>query len=110
MIKYILLVSVIANGILIMTVTGILPFLLFVSVVFSLVLVWYAAQITRQMKRYRNDLEAASSGVEQLRQHISSIYELEMFYGDSTLEGLINHSKAVVDDLEYFTQKYTAEE
>lgn len=110
MVKYILLVSVIMNGVLIMTVTGILPFLLFISVVLSLILVWYAVQTTSQMKRYRDDLEAASSAVEQLNQHVSSLYELEMFYGDATLEGLINHSRAVVSDLEYFVQKYTAEE
>ena len=32
--------------------------------------------------------------------HIKSIYELEMFYGDQTLEHLLNHAKELSENIE----------
>jgi hypothetical protein len=42
--------------------------------------------------------------------HLKSVYELEMFYGDSTLEGLIQHSKQINNKITEFYDEYTLEE
>ena len=33
------------------------------------------------------------------KEHISQLYELEMFYGDETLKSMIDHSKFVVEKI-----------
>lgn len=39
--------------------------------------------------------------------HIEKVHELEMFYGDPTLENLIHHSRVVVEDIKAFNEVYT---
>ena len=34
------------------------------------------------------------------------LYSLETFYGDETLKDLINHTKEVVDEIDFFREKY----
>jgi len=38
---------------------------------------------------------------------LQSLYELEMFYGDTTLGHLIEHSKQLVEDMKNFEEIYT---
>ena len=39
--------------------------------------------------------------------HLSGLHEMETFYGDETLGGLIKHSKQVVEDIKEFEDIYT---
>ena len=40
--------------------------------------------------------------VHRFREHIKSVHELEMFYGDETLQGLITHTTELINNLEGF--------
>jgi hypothetical protein len=42
--------------------------------------------------------------------HLSRIYELEMFYGDDTLEDLIRHSKQLMNDFYSYEDQYYQEQ
>jgi len=42
--------------------------------------------------------------------HLDSIYKLEVFYGDDTLQGLLEHSQGVLRHLDQFAIKYFPEE
>jgi hypothetical protein len=37
------------------------------------------------------------------RSHVSGVHESEMFYGDQTLQSLIDHSKSVLDTLDEYS-------
>jgi hypothetical protein len=39
--------------------------------------------------------------------HLNGLHEMETFYGDETLGGLIKHSKQVVEDIKEFEDIYT---
>tara|TARA_A100001391_G_scaffold205331_1_gene205073 strand:+ start:6528 stop:6758 length:231 start_codon:yes stop_codon:yes gene_type:complete len=39
--------------------------------------------------------------------HLDGIHEMETFYGDETLGGLIRHSKQVIEDIKEFEDIYT---
>ena len=43
------------------------------------------------------------------KKHLQSIYELEMFYGDQTLQGLIKHSREMLNNIYDFQTKYFIE-
>ena len=40
-------------------------------------------------------------------EHVSSLHQLDTFYGDETLRSLIQHSKDLVEDLKKFEDIYT---
>jgi len=41
--------------------------------------------------------------------HLSAIYEMEMFYGEETLRGLLEHSKNLKGDIDFFKGEYVLE-
>jgi len=106
MIKYFLIISAILNAALIVTVTGILPFMLFLSVVIIIGLIWYIKKTISQVEDINTDTEDLFQTFKDFQEHLESIYSLEMFYGDETLHGLIEHSRNVLDEINYRRQKY----
>ena len=50
------------------------------------------------------DMLASMNGFSK---HLESIHELEMYYGDSTLKNLIEHSKRIVKNIEIYKDIYT---
>ena len=110
MIRSIFALSIIMNGILIMCVVGILPFFLFLSLVACGGLVWYSRRLLGQMERVRGDIESIDTLVDNLNAHMGSIYQLEMFYGDETLQGLIRHSKEVSFQMSEILERYAINE
>tara|TARA_R100001082_G_scaffold109815_1_gene87918 strand:- start:7675 stop:7917 length:243 start_codon:yes stop_codon:yes gene_type:complete len=45
--------------------------------------------------------------IDNYASHLNSVYEMEMFYGDETLESLMKHTQAVVDEVEQFSSIYS---
>ncbi len=39
--------------------------------------------------------------------HLDGLHEMETYYGDETLGGLIRHSKQVIEDIKEFEDIYT---
>jgi len=104
--KYFLAFSILINMVLVMTVIGILPFLLFIFVCISIGLVWYIKNLITQIEDINEDTANISIIFENFTSHVESIYQLEMFYGDETLQALIEHSKKVLEEIDLHQQKY----
>jgi len=48
--------------------------------------------------------------VESFSEHVSGLYELEMYYGDQTLQGLVEHAQSFNEQLETFEFIYSLTE
>ena len=105
-IKYITAVSVILNAILIATVIGLLPFLFYMSLLAIVFLIWYIMTLVDRVEDINDDVEEIFEIFDSFEEHLHSIYGMQMFYGDETLESLINHSRDVLYDLNNYRQKY----
>ena len=57
-----------------------------------------------------NNTEIIFEKIDLFRNHLEQLYELEMYYGDDTLMGLIEHSRQLLNDFVDFQQDYTEEE
>ena len=99
--------SAVLNSILIITVTGALPFFFFLSLAANVTLVWYIIAAFREYRELDDDLEDLMRKAFELEEHLISVHQMEMFYGDPTLQSLIEHTKLVVTDLETYRQKYS---
>ena len=87
-----------------------LAILLFLSMGVNLLLVWYCRRLTKQFLFFTEsvgDLEAVLSAFDT---HLTEVHELEMFYGDETLGGLIAHSKTIVDRIGDFYDGFSLDE
>ena len=108
--KIILAISVIVNLLLIAFVVGLLPFLLSSSIVVVGLLVWYIKKLTSQINDITANFDDLYSQIESYEQHVESIHSLEMFYGDQTLQGLIKHSRSLLNEIYDFQEKFITQE
>ena len=62
------------------------------------------------MHEVERELQEAVEVFDNFVTHLNSIYQLEVFYGDNTLEGLLDHSREVLKHLDQFAVKYFPDE
>jgi hypothetical protein len=110
--KYILLFSVILNGVLLMLVTGIVPFFLYLSIIINLILLWYSGICLLRVNNLESDMVVLLQKNEDFLDELEDIHSLEMYYGDEYLQNLIGKSRDLVNDFidvqeEYFDVQVT---
>ncbi len=108
--KIFLASSLLLNSFLLIYLFGLLPFLLFLSVVINLSMIMYMRFLLNERQKLRNDFNSLMTKADDFFVHLSRIYELEMFYGDDTLEDLIRHSKQLMNDFYSYEDQYYQEQ
>tara|TARA_R100000008_G_scaffold86839_1_gene81980 strand:+ start:3550 stop:3933 length:384 start_codon:yes stop_codon:yes gene_type:complete len=108
-VRIVLIVSLVLNSILLMAVLGPVPFFLYLSVLLNIGLAWFVRNLVVELSDVNEDLNQLLDTMSSLQNHIEAVHELEMFYGDQTLEGLIQHTKDVVSDIDFYKDKYSSD-
>ena len=104
--KYILYISIIINAILIMAVTGILPFFLYLSIIINLIFIWYTAKCLIKINDVEEDMINLLEQNETFLYALEEIHSLEMYYGDENLQRLIDKSRELVNEYVDIQEKY----
>ena len=63
------------------------------SLLFNAGLFVYARQVVSKLIQISGELGDLETMIKSFTNHLDSVYNLETFYGDSTLQGLLNHTK-----------------
>tara|TARA_R100000657_G_C4674798_1_gene120206 strand:- start:1455 stop:1742 length:288 start_codon:yes stop_codon:yes gene_type:complete len=80
------------------------------SVVLNIVFIWYIVQLLRRFLTFQEELDNFSETLEEYKEHIDIVNNLERFYGDQTLANLLRHSKALVKECQSFQRVLNQEE
>jgi hypothetical protein len=80
------------------------------SVLFNIGIFLYARAVVVRLLSVSEELGDLQEMVNSFANHLSAVYELETFYGDATLQGLLNHAISFNEQLETFEQIYTLTE
>ena len=80
------------------------------SVIFNVFLVLYARGAIVRLLFVSEELGDLHAMVSAFTNHLKTVYELEMFYGDQTLEGLLQHARSFNDQLDTFEYIYSLTE
>tara|TARA_R100000315_G_scaffold62443_2_gene44031 strand:+ start:1820 stop:2170 length:351 start_codon:yes stop_codon:yes gene_type:complete len=88
----------------------ILSAMLLLSVVFNIGLIIYARAAIVRLLAVSEELGDLQTMINNFAGHVKSVYELEMFYGDATLEHLMNHAISFGEQLETFEYIYSLTE
>ena len=105
-----IILSVLINIVLLGYVVGYMSVFLFLSILTNIGLGWFIYKILNYQNELEDDLGTLSGEAQDLKLHIKSIYELEMFYGDDTLQSMLEHMNRFSEDVDYYTDKYSTEE
>lgn len=68
---------------------------LFASVALNVLLARLAAWQSKDLATISDNIGDLVEIVESYRNHLKKVYELESFYGDETLHGLLEHTNAI---------------
>jgi len=83
---------------------------LFLSVIFNIGVFVYARAAITRLLFVSEELGDLQNMIDAFAKHAKSVYELEMFYGDATLEHLLNHAVSFNEQLETFEYIYSLTE
>ena len=77
------------------------------SVVLNICVFLYARSAISRLLYVSNELGDLKDMVDSFSNHTESVYQMEMFYGDQTLEELMNHAQSFNEQLETFEFIYS---
>lgn len=77
--------------------------ILLLSITLNVLLVWFARKVqTEYILFIRDNLEALSQMHNEFNEHLEVVNNMEMYFGDQTLVGLLEHSKFVKEQTAEF--------
>ena len=99
-----------------MSSTVILITVLVGSLIFNFVMFWYLKKLTEKLSFIYQNIGDVSDIVANYRVHLKSVYSMEMFYGDETLQYLMDHTRSIstlledFEDQEFFLEEFESVE
>ena len=88
----------------------ILSAMLFVSLILNIGIFTYARAAVVRLLSVSDELGDLQQMINAFAKHLKAVYELDSFYGDQTLEALLNHAISFNDQLETFEFIYSLTE
>lgn len=102
--------SLVLNSFLLVYMFGLIPFLFFMSLMLNVGFIYYLSYLLKERSDLRNDFGDLLVKCENYSSQLLQLYELEMFYGDETLENLLNNSRILINDFYEYEDKYFVSE
>jgi len=88
----------------------ILSSMLLLSVIFNVGVFVYTRTVLVQLLWVSEELGDLQTMMDAFTNHLESVYEMEMFYGDETLQGLVDHARSLNEQIATFEQIYSLTE
>ena len=73
-----------------------------ISVCLNVMFVFYSRWLIGILKNREQDVNELADVVYEYVTHVKSVHEMELFYGDQTLQSLISHGTKMVEKIEGF--------
>ena len=89
-----------------MTMTNWLAIALILSIVGNLLALWYIRKLLAKVLFVSQNLTDLVDLLTTYRNHLQRLFQLEMYYGDETMQFLIKHTKSLLDVLEDYSDIY----
>ena len=64
---------------------------------------WCIYKLMRNLVDVTQEFDNVSVVLQNFSQHLKTVYDVETYYGDKTLESLINHMKVVDENINSYT-------
>jgi len=85
----------------------ILSAMFILSMTFNVVVFIYARGAVTRLLSVSEELGDLQAMIDNFAEHTTSVYEMEMFYGDATLKHLMEHARSFSKQLETFEYIYS---
>ncbi len=76
--------------------------LLSLSLLLNVFSIYYAVLAARKLMIVSSNFEALEEIISSFESHVKVVHESEMFYGDTTLQALMDHSTDLLEQIENY--------
>jgi len=77
-----------------------LNIILILSLVVNIIIVPYAIRCARRLLVVASNMNSLQEGFTVFQAHVETLHESEMFYGDTSLRSLMDHTKVILEELD----------
>ena len=88
----------------------ILSLILLLSLGINALLFIYSRNVAQRLVLISDEIDDMRAAAASFAEHVKSVYELEMFYGDQTLQALMDHARSFREYMEEFDFIYITDE
>ncbi len=81
--------------------------LLIVSAVVNLFFIWYVYTLLKKLLFVSDNVADFLETLSDYSEYIETIYNMETYYGDETIERLLEYSKEIVQEIKAYEEIYT---
>ncbi len=85
-----------------------LSILLLLSLSINILFLWYIKRMLKELLFNSDNIIQLQVSMSDFSSHLEGIHEQEIYHGDPTIEGLIRHSKEVVEEIKDFKDIYSS--
>ena len=77
------------------------------SICINILLFWYIRKMLSKLLFVSDNIGDLLKEIEAFVAHLETIHEMETYYGDTTIMGLIEHSKGLTEEIMKYSEIYT---
>ena len=88
----------------------ILSLMLMLSLGINALLFVYSRNVAQKLVLVSSEIDDMRAAAASFAEHVKSVYELEAFYGDQTLQALMSHARSFREYMEEFDFIYISED
>jgi hypothetical protein len=85
-------------------ITTILTVALISSMIINIIFVWYTRKLLNYLEMTNEEAREVFSSLIDFESHLSEVYGKDTYYGDPTLESLLQHTNRMADEMQGFIQ------
>jgi hypothetical protein len=82
--------------------TILLSVLLASSAIINIVFVWYTRKLLNYLEMTNEEARGIFNSVAEYENHLSDVYGRDIFYGDATLEALLEQTGKLADEIQLY--------
>tara|TARA_R110002110_G_scaffold129915_1_gene310102 strand:+ start:11348 stop:11683 length:336 start_codon:yes stop_codon:yes gene_type:complete len=74
---------------------------------FNILLLWYIKKLLGQFHLAAEDATTIAQEIEDYRAHLQTVYELETYYGDATIKGVLQHTGDFLEKIKGYQEIFS---
>ena len=84
--------------------------LLILSVALNIFAVWYVRELLVRFKFYSENTTELFTNLQEYTEHLKKVNQMEVYFGDPTIQGLLEHSRDVTGVVAEYLEIFSLEE
>ena len=84
--------------------------LLILSIALNVFAVWYVRELLIRFRFFSGNIEQLFTNLQEYTEHLERVNQMEVYFGDPTIQGLLEHSKDVTGVVAEYLEIFSLEE